>query len=638
MDELLDQFVIEATELVQQAADDLLLLEREPANTARIESLFRAVHTLKGSVGLFDFVPLQTTLFAAEDVLTAAHRAGEIDSVSIDPLLAIIEWVDSCVRHLKTSGTLPSDTAVEAVRLRGTLSQQTPATPGPIIAGSTPGWAQRLFERYEGATVALRYVPRPDCFFSGDDPIAILRAVPELLALDIAATAPWPAPEELDPFTCALAFEAASAAAPAELEQLFRLLPDQVTLVGRPRQFVSTPAPVPAPEAQGRQTMRVDVGRIEALVDIVGELFIAKNSLGALAKQAHQIVGGLALARNIAQAQETLDGLAARLQRATGDIRMVPLGETMRRLPRVAREVSAQLGKPVDLEIEGEGIEADKSIVDALFDPLLHVLRNAIDHGIEAAPLRKQRGKPERGRISISARRAGYRIEITVTDDGGGVDIEAVRAAAVHKGIVSLEAAAELDEPEVIELLFRSGFSTTGRISDISGRGVGMDAVRRAVQKLGGRVALDSTWQQGTAVTLSLPMSLAVSRIMIVDTSGDRYAVPMESITETLRLRSGAINRVRAGEAFVLRDRTVPVARLADLLGLPVKRRDEELVLVAETSRGRVGLVIDSIGDRLETLLRPAAGLLKTVSGISGTTVLGDGSVVMVLDLEALVR
>lgn len=637
MDELLDQFVIEARELLQQAADDLLLLEREPANRKGIESLFRAVHTLKGSVGLFDFAPLQTTLFAAEDVLTAANRSGEIDGLSIDPLLAIIEWIDVCVHHLATAGILPEDTGAEAVRLTGRLAQQGPVDARPAIAGAVPAWARRLFERHGAATVALRYVPRPDCFFSGDDPIGLLRAVPHLLGLDIAATAPWPAPHELDPFTSALAFEAVSAAPLSELEKLFRLLPDQVTLVSRPHQTVSAIA-VPAPQEEGRQTMRVNVGRVDALVDIVGELFIAKNGLSALAHQARQIDGGLALARSISAAQETLDGLAARLQRATGDIRMVPMGETLRRLPRVAREVSAQLGKPVDLEIEGEGIEADKSIVDALFDPLLHVLRNAIDHGIEAVPLRRERGKPERGRVSIRARQAGYRIEIAITDDGGGVDVEAVRAAAVHKGIVPPEAAASLDEPAVIELLFRSGFSTTGKISDISGRGVGMDAVRRGLEKFGGRVTLQSIWQQGTAVTLSLPMSLAVARIMIVDTAGDRYAVPMDSITETLRLKSGAINRVRAGEAFVLRDRTVPVARLADLLGLPGERREQELVLVTETSNGPVGLVIDAIGDRLETLLRPAAGLLKTVSGISGTTVLGDGSVVMVLDLEALVR
>jgi two-component system chemotaxis sensor kinase CheA len=370
----------------------------------------------------------------------------------------------------------------------------------------------------------------------------------------------------------------------------------------------------------------------------VGELFVAKNAMSALVQEARKIDGGLPLARSMASLEEEFDRLSTRLQRAATGVRMVPLNETLRRLQRLVREVSVQFGKPVDLEVEGGTIEADKSVVDALFDPLLHILRNAIDHGIESVATREAHGKPSRGRVTVRVRQLGYRIEVCIADDGGGVDIERVRAAAVEKGIVSPEDAAGLDDAGVIELLFRSGFSTAAAVSDVSGRGVGMDAVRRDVQKAGGRVSIESKAGEGTTVTLSLPISFAVTRIMIVDAAGDRYALPMDAITETLRVDAGAINPVRAGAAMVLRDRTVPVVRLARLLGLTDTPRAEELLLIAEVGGAPVGLVVDRIGDRLETMLRPAAGILRTVNGISGTTVLGDGSVVMVLDLEALIE
>lgn len=637
MDELLEQFIVEAVELVQHAADDLLALEREPASPGHIESLFRSVHTLKGSVGLFDFPPLQQTLFAAEDVLTLANRAGELDVAAIDPLIGIIEWTERCIAAIAATGALPDAAPSEGAALVAALAPKTVEVEPSAASQPTPDWAAALFAAEPEGRVAIRYVPRPDSFFSGDDPVALMATVPMLLAADIGTVAPWPKAQELDPFQSNLVFEAVSAAPRAQIEALFRLIPDQVALVGRPSATAPVVTPIARRIEQDRRTIRVDVERVDALVDVVGELFVAKNALTGLVAEARRLDGGLPLSRVIATAQEDLDRLSTRLHRAATGVRMVALGETFRRLPRLVREVSAQLGKPVDIEIEGGAIEADKAIVDALFEPLLHVLRNAIDHGIETADIRAVREKPARGRIRVVARQVGYRVEVTVADDGAGVDIERVRASAVAKGVVSAEAAAALDDAGVRDLLFQSGFSTAAQVNDISGRGVGMDAVRRDIQKLGGRVALDSEAGAGTRVTLSLPVSFAVTRIMIVEVAGDRYALPLEIIQETLRVDASAIHPVRAGEAVVLRERTVPVVRLGQLLGLGDIRRNDELLLVTQAAGATVGLIVDALGDRLETVLRPPAGLLKTVAGISGTTVLGDGNVVMVLDLEALI-
>ncbi len=636
MDELLQQFVIEAVEQVQQAADDLLALEREPASRPHIESLFRAVHTLKGSVGLFDFAPLQRTLFDAEDILSGANRAGELDVAMIDPLLAVIEWADACVHHIATHGALPEGAVVEGARLSQALAGNARRTAVPADAGALPDWAARLFAARPAAVCAIRYIPRADCFFSGDDPVAFISAVPGLLLVRVATVSPWPEPASFDPFACNLSFEAASCAPRSEVEALFRLIPDQVGVVGRPA-ATALPA-APATEPTVRRSLRVDTERVDALVDIVGELFVAKNAMSVLVEAARELPGGLALSRDIAAAEGEFDRLASRLQRAATGVRMVPLSETLRRLPRLVREVSVQLSKPVDLDLAGGAIEADKSVVDALFDPLLHVVRNAIDHGIETAEMRRARGKPDRGAIVVRARLAGYRIEVSVSDDGGGVDIERVRQAAIDRGILPSDQARSLEDAGVIELLFHSGLSTAARISDVSGRGVGMDAVRRDVQKLGGRVTLESHAGAGTVVTLSVPASVAVAGIVIVTVGGERYAILMDSITEMLRVDAASICPIRAGEAVVLRDRTLPVLRLASLLGHPRIDRPSELLLVADTGGHRVGLVVDSIGDRFETLVRPAGGLLKSIPGISGTTVAGDGSVVIVLNLEALVE
>ncbi len=636
MDELLQQFVVEAVEQVQQATDDLLALEREPGSRPHIESLFRAVHTLKGSVGLFDFEPLQRTLFEAEDVLAAANRAGELDVAMIDPLMAVISWTDSCVHQVAAQGGLPEGAAEEGARLSSALAGNQQPDVTTRDPGIVPDWAARLFDANPAAQTAMRYTPRADCFFSGDDPVAFMASVPGLLAVQVGTVVPWPAAEDFDPFTCNLTFEASSAAGMGEVELPFRLIPDQVSIVGRPAATL-LPVTPPALQQSVRRSLRVDADRVDALVSIVGELFVAKNAMSGLVQEARQLEGGLPLSRSIAAAQEEFDRLTSRLQRAATGVRMVPLSETLRRLPRLVREVSVQLGKPVELELEGGAIEADKAVVDALFDPLLHVLRNAVDHGIEPADLRRSRGKPERGSIVVRARLTGYRIEVSVSDDGGGVDVETVRQTAIDRGLLPLEEAWALDDAGVVELLFRSGLSTAALVSDVSGRGVGMDAVRRDVQKLGGRVTLESDAGKGTVVTLSFPTSFAIAQIMIVNAGGERYALSVDQIAETMRIDPATITPIRAGEAVVLRGRTIPVLRLETLLGHARTDRRSELLLVAEIAGQRVGLIVEAIGDRLETLVRPAAGLLKTVPGISGTTVAGDGSVIIVLNLEALV-
>lgn len=638
MDELMQQFVVEALELTQQAAEDLLALERDPGDRARIDSAFRAIHTLKGSVGLFDLDPMHRALHAAEDTLGQAHKdSRDLDANRIDPLLEIVEWTERCVRQLAGSGSLGSveakraDALIHNLVIDATRSIEA-IPPSPV---SIPPWAAALFERDASPdAVALRYEPAPDSFFNGDDPIALMSAVPGIVSVNITTREPWSSPETFDPFRCNLIFEAISIAPREEIEVAFRLLPDQATIIARPTERPAEPLVV----EHGARTVRVDVARIDKLIDSVGELFTAKNAMTGLIEQARQLPGGVALARSIAAMQQDFDRLAGELQRGATTVRMVPLSETFRRLPRLVREVAAQVGKKVELAVEGGDIEADKSIVEGLYDPLLHILRNALDHGIEPASARQSAGKPSQGSIQVRARQVGHRMEVQVSDDGAGVDLDRVRSLAVSRGYIDAAQADLLQDADVHELLFQSGFSTAAGVTDVSGRGVGMDAVRAAVERLGGRARLTSERGRGTTVSLSLPTSFAMTTVMIVDAGGDRYGVPMEIVSETAKVRADAIVAIRAGEAFVLRDRTVPVVRLNMLLGLAESRRDVELMLVADTAGGSVGVVIDAIGERFETMLRPPSGLMKAVHGVAGTAVLGNGRVIMVLDLEELIE
>jgi two-component system, chemotaxis family, sensor kinase CheA len=645
VDELLAQFVVEAAELTQQAADDLLALDRDPENRERLESAFRAIHTLKGSVGLFDLAPLQAVLHAAEDVLAVVLRdVSELDTALIDPILLAVEWVDRCVGNLRQRGELPASAGAEAANLLQALASDragAAATPTDLTPEALPQWAAALFEAWPspqpGRIVALRYSPDPECFFNGDDPVALMASVPDIVFARIATREPWPPALQFDPFRSNLVFEALSLADPSGIEAIFRLLPDQVAIVTRLDGAKATEQV--ATEAAGEQsrTLRVDVARIDRIVSTAGELLAAKSVMSSLVSQALSLEGGAGLARNLVALQRDLDRLTGQLQRAASDVRMLPLIHALRRLPRVVREISALTRKPLDIQLSNCEIEVDKVILDGIYEPLLHIIRNAVDHGIETEQERLAGGKPAKGRIIVRARRAGYRVELEIADDGRGIDLERIRAAAVDRGIISAEAAQTLSEPQVLELLFAPGFSTARAVTALSGRGVGMDAVREAVRRLGGQATIASETGRGTTVTLSLPTTFAVSRVMTVDVAGEKYGVPMEAILETVRIKSCAIVPVRAGEAFVLRDRTIPVLRLGDIVGRPARARSEELLIVLESGAAVAGLVVDAIGERFETLLRPPTGLLRSVPGISGTAILGDGRIVMVLDVEGLV-
>ncbi|MGK7867681.1 chemotaxis protein CheA [Falsiroseomonas sp. E2-1-a20] len=614
------QFLVEGRELVAEAGRGLSALALRPEDATAMEACFRALHTLKGSTGLFDLEAMGLLLHAAEDRLTAIRDGVGRD---VAALVEVVDQVDRWLDSLERDGRLPADAAALGQALAGRLRDDAPAE-------AKPSWT--IPAEFAGlAGIALRYVPRGDCYYFGDDPIAIVAAVPRLRALRLSARVPWDASDPYDPFTCNLVIEALSGAGRAEVEAGFRLVADQV-------QFAELVAaePVAAMDGAGaRRTLRVDAARLDRLAELTDDLVIAKAGLSELAAQADALPGGHVLSQALRARQARLDRLASDLHATVGRVRLVPLAPLMARFPRLVRDIARSLGKTAALEVVGGEVEVDKAVVDALADPLLHVLRNALDHGIEDPVTRSQAGKAEAGHIRLAARVEGDRVVIEVTDDGAGIDAATIRAMAVRRGLLAPEDAGRLDDAAVIDLIFAPGFSTAAAVTTLSGRGVGMDVVRAAAASLGGKVAVSSTAGQGTRVQFRLPLAMALVRILVVTCGAERFGLPLDAVIETARLTPDRIVPVRAGQAFQLRDQVLPLVSLGSLLGT-ARPAATERVVIAIVRGEPIGFGVDAFVDRMDAAVRPMGGLLAHAPGIMGTTLLADGSVLMILDLAEL--
>ncbi len=642
MDELLAQFLIEGPELVQQGSDALLDLERNPEDRAAIDQAFRAVHTLKGSVGLFELPAMAKLLHAAEDLLSAVRDGRQpIDATTVDQLLAVLMQTERWLDSLKATGGLDGDAEAVAAQMARRLVGAADAVAPVAEASGTPAWAQRLAAAatgLEGAeAIAIRYTPRTDCYFSGDDPIAIVAAVPGLTHLELGLE-PVDEAAPYDPFLCRLRIEAVSTEAMEAVRAAFRFVPGQVMLCAVGAEAGQDGVARRGGEGGGLRTLRVSADRIDALAGLVEELVVAKTGLASFTGQLGADAAGAQVAEAVAAHAALLDRLMGRLHQSVMGLRMVPVAPLLRRFPRVVREMAAALHKDVELVIEDGSIEADKDVVESLFEPLTHLLRNAIDHGVEPPQARLAQGKPARGRITVSARQVGGEMRIQVRDDGKGIDPDGLRASARERGLLAPERLQALSDQEALELIFLPGFSTATRVTSLSGRGVGMDAVRVAVARLGGKVTVESRVGSGTVTELAVPLRITLTKVMVVSEAGERYGLPMEGVLEIVRVPVAQVTPIRAGHAFNWRNRAIPLLPLGALTkGGVASHRDDRKVLVVRSANQIVGLSVDAIDDRLDVAMRPLDGLLTGLPGVAGTTLLGDGQVLMILEPEALI-
>ncbi|AWB08289.1 chemotaxis protein CheA (plasmid) [Azospirillum humicireducens] len=731
MNELFDQFIVEAQELLESAGGALLALERDPADRASVGELFRAFHTLKGASALFEMAPFTRLVHAGEDTLSLLRdgRRGMTPELA-DRLFRVLDQCARWVAALEGVGALPADAPTAADALVRGLAGDGAAEDSGADGGETEAFpwlaaltAEERAAAGEGRLTAIDYRPDPECFFTGDDPFGLFRRVPDLRLLRIEPAEPLTGPAEIDPYRCILRFHALSGADIEAVRPAFRSVPDQVqiaavtlnapattvtpsvaaappdslaarmleeqgrilelpgsagerdarraavaravaailTSLGRPaerrmveaacddagtlRRFLaegpSRPAAQETPSAAipaVRRALRVEPERMDALMTLVGELSVVKGQLGPLLRRAEDGEAATDLRRDLKGFSARLDSLVGDLRHAALRLRLLPLARVFDPLPRLVRDTARRLDKSVELVLEGAETEADKDILDVLGEPLLHLVRNALDHGIEPPERRTAAGKPSAGTLRVRALQDKGGVVVEVSDDGAGIDPEAMRRAAVAKGLLESEAAAALSDADAVRLVFAPGFSTAGAVSDLSGRGVGMDAVRAAVERAGGRVEIASTPGTGTRVRLSLPLTLSITRVVVVEMAGALYGIPVALVGGIQRVPRAAIRAVKRAESVVLRDRVVPLVRLRRLLGQPEgdRARETDCVVLAELGDGPVALAVDDVGERADVVLRPMTGVLRSLRGYAGTAVLGDGRLILVLDLREL--
>ena len=624
MNEFLGQFLLESRELVEQATRELLALEQAPEEKDRLDAAFRAFHTLKGGAAIVDFVAMARALHVAEEALAVGRRGDDsIDSRLVGDCLNMIDQVGRWLDEIQATGALPnsSDAAASAAIARFERRErrrETPPSPGlspePVSAEIAPAVHRVLEEQ-------LRLIEDSNMTGRRGRVVAAGRAAGNIMRH-------LSRQDDLENVERAVSIFLANDDAAPLAETIARLTTPN-------RAGVSTGAPEARPD-HGARTLRVDSGRVDTLVALTAELIVAKNAVARIAKSAEET--GNALAPMLKDERARLDRLLGRLQETVLNLRVVPLRVVFQRFQRIVRELAIELAKPTVLVIEGEDTEADRTIADMLFEPLLHIIRNAMDHGIESEPERRATGKPVIATIALQARRQGENVVIEIRDDGRGIDKARVRNIASERKIIDSAALSAATEADLLELIFVPGFSTREAATNLSGRGVGMDAVRSAVERIGGRVGVESLAGQGTTFRLTLPFSIMVTRVMTVKSCGQVFGVPLDSIVESVRVPRSRLQAIGSAETFVLRDRTIPLVDLAEILGTPRKRdRDSDVLAVVVSIAGQVGAVeVDQLGDRLDVILRPIDGLLSGAPGIAGATLTDDGQVLLVLDLQEL--
>ncbi len=436
--------------------------------------------------------------------------------------------------------------------------------------------------------------------------------------------------------------EGAAAEAPAQTAQPVPAAQTSAeTPAAAPAESAQTPAPTPAPAAKKapvnkpvvNRTVRVYIEKLDTLMNLVSELIIAKNSL----------VSASAMSGNSSQAVneqiEYLESVTTSLHESVMKVRMVPIESTVNKFPRMVRDLQKKLGKKMELYMSGEETELDRTVVDQIGDPLMHLLRNSADHGLESAAVRKERGKPEVGSIFLDAYQDGNNVVIEVRDDGNGIDTKAVKNKAIERGVITPEQGDAMSEKEIIDLLFNAGFSTAKVVSDVSGRGVGLDVVKSMIESLSGEVEVKSKLGEGSTWTIRLPLTLAIIQALMVEIGNEKYAIALGSIQTIEDIPPSDVNLVQAKEVIQLRDLVIPLIRLNEILDIPSKKDPEENLVVVVVKKGDklAGLVVDELIGQQEIVIKSLGKYISKCKIISGATVLGDGEVALILDANSLI-
>ncbi|MBC8881900.1 MULTISPECIES: chemotaxis protein CheA [Pseudomonas] len=676
LDQAQQTFIVEARELLQAMEESLLQLESEPGDQDAIGAVFRAAHTIKGSAGLFGLTPIVSFTHIVEDVLDRL-REGSV-SVSAELIAVLLKSGDHMLELIDVVASRGEQLQPPALEREAALRQALQVFQAPASAGAADSTSASVVSDDEQSAEVLWHISLRfgvDVFRNGMDPLSFLRYLNTLgqMVQVTTVTDGIPAVEAWDPESCHLGFEIdfRSAAGHAAINEVFdfvredcaveitpvnetpdHLEPTGTELVSQPehsplvasgellgdqRAVPRTPATATAverPSSASEQKnkdgryVRVNADKLDELINLVGELVIASAGASLLAKSCDN--------DPLQEASSTVSGLVEQILDGALHLRMIPIGDTFNRFRRVVRDVSQELGKDIDLIINGAETELDKTVVEKIGDPLMHLLRNSMDHGIESAEARRAAGKPAKGHLSLNAYHDSGSIVIEIADDGAGLNRERILDKAQQRGLVA--AGASLTDQEIYNLIFEPGFSTAEAVTNLSGRGVGMDVVKRNITLLRGTVDLDSQPGQGTIVRIRLPLTLAIINGFLVGIDQSTYVIPLDMVQECIELDEHNRQLTRDSGYLDLRGEVLPLVYLRDHFNHegPAARRQN--VVVVRYAEHKAGLVVDDLLGEFQTVIKPLGKLFGALRGISGSTILGSGAVALILDIPALLN
>ncbi|TNB80494.1 chemotaxis protein CheA [Pseudomonas sp. Fig-3] len=673
LDQAQQTFIVEAREQLQAMEESLLQLESDPGDDDAIGAIFRAAHTIKGSAGLFGLEPIVSFTHIVEDVLDRLRNGSvEVDAGLIAVLLKSSDHMLELINVVANQGAKLAPPALaremELCQILQEYQAPSPAeAPKPAEASDTQAPAEtRLWH------IALRF--GPEVFRNGMDPLSFLRYLQTLgeIVHITTLTDAMPSAETWDAESCYLGFdiEFRSAAGHGAINEVFdfvredcqiqivaiddpvpqmntglvattqeqadpntamvttgELMPDQRSAARMPAQVTPDKQPATSDgKAKDGAYVRVNADKLDELINLVGELVIASAGASLLARHCND--------DSLQESTSTVSGLVEEILDGALRLRMIPIGETFNRFRRVVRDVSQELGKDIDLIISGAETELDKTVVEKIGDPLMHLLRNAMDHGIETAEARLAAGKPAKGHLHLNAYHDSGSIVLEIADDGAGLNRDRILEKAQERGLVALGASPT--DQEIYNLIFEPGFSTAQAVTNLSGRGVGMDVVKRNITLLRGTVDLDSQPGQGTVVRIRLPLTLAIINGFLVGIGQSTYVIPLDMVQECIELSEDDGVCSREQGYLDLRGEVLPLVYLRDHFNHegPASRRQN--VVVVRYAELKAGLVVDDLLGEFQTVIKPLGKLFGALRGISGSTILGSGAVALILDVPAL--
>ncbi len=630
----------EAREILVELEAALLELNENTADLEIVGRIFRGLHTIKGSGAMFGFDQLAAFTHNLETAFDEVRNGRlPVGAELIDLTLSALDQIRALLEE--GAGGPPADPEACAQilskvrKLAGIPAQQSAREKAPP---SCPVPDTEPIREWH-----IRFAPGPDMIRNGANPFLLFEELRQLGGLSLRASmAAIPPLAELDPERCYVSWEMvlATAAGADAIRDVFIFVEDGCELtieaaaateataraLEEPR--VQTPGRRSYDKPDNVSSLRVPAAKLDQFVDLVGELVTVQARLSALATRRDD--------PEVGEVSEEIERLTSSLRENSMNIRMLPIRATFEKFRRLVHDLARDLGKDVELSIEGADTELDKTVIDRLSDPLMHLIRNSMDHGIEPPEVRRAGGKRASASIHLSARHSGASVLVGVSDDGAGIDAERVRGKAIEKGLVAADA--ELTEPEILALIFQPGFSTAKQVTDVSGRGVGMDVVRQSVESLRGTIDVASKRGQGTSVTLRLPLTLAIIDGLLVSVGDDYFVLPLANTLECIELTSADIEKANGKHVANVRGVIVPYIRLREHFNIRTLRPELEQIMVVETECGPYGFVVDQVLGDCQTVIKNLGRFYRHVQVVSGATILGNGTVALILDPERLVQ